>query len=205
MMNSQELEAAIKKYLSSAYPNIQVKIEPWQEDKSRIAVYFTEEKFSFLYPMQRNHYIIHNLPDDFFEKYLSNSVWFELSPGEKPEELRYPNENLIKDITPDVIRVLNKVNFFSSLDDLMAPKDNSKQGHPCHGDFRLTKKVLKQKGFKKDGKIDEIFDICHVLMSEGGFCDCEVLYNVSKNNRLKSRYWKKRAAGKSAAQQGHSR
>ncbi len=199
-MDYKNLEVNIKRHLSSAYPNIQVEVKPWEEDKSRLAVYFTEEKFSVLYPMQRYHYLVHNLPDDFFQKYLSNSVWFELAQGEKPEQLRYPDDEIIKDITPDVLRVLKKSQFFESLDDFMAPKDTSQKALECHGDFRIMKLVLKQKGFKEDSKIDEIFDICHVLMSQGAFCDCEILYNVSENNRLKSRYWKNRAKNKGDAQ-----
>lgn len=199
-MDHKNLETKVKQHLSSAYPNIIVEVKPWEEDKSKLAVYFTEEKFSFLYPMQRYHYLVHSLPDEFFRKYLSDSVWFELAPGEKPEQLRYPDKKIIQDITPDVLRVLKKAKFFESLDDLMAPKDASQKALECHGDFRITKLVLQQKGFKEDAKIDELFDICHVLMSQGAFCDCEVLYNVSENNRLKSRYWKNRAKNKGDAQ-----
>jgi len=45
--------------------------------------------------------------------------------------------------------------------------------------------------FKKDSKqiLDafhfseqEQFDIFHVLMHEGGFCDCEILYNVFRDS-----------------------
>jgi len=207
-MQYSELSETIKKHLSSAYPEILVEAKPWHEDKSKIAVYFTEKKFDKLYPMQRYHYLVHNIPDDFFEKYLSNAVWFELAPGEKPDELRYPDEELIHDIKPHVMKALKKSNFFISLDDLMAPNDVSKEGLPCHGDFDLTKQVLKEKGFKEKGfkekgKIDEIFDICHVLMSEGAYCDCEVLYNVSDENRLKARYWKQRSKDMGSAQQRH--
>ena len=35
--------------------------------------------------------------------------------------------------------------------------------------------------------MEEVFD---VLRSQGGFCDCEVLYNVSESSRLKATYWR---------------
>ena len=32
-------------------------------------------------------------------------------------------------------------------------------------------------------------------MLKGGFCDCEILYNVVEESRLKAEYWQARAAG----------
>ncbi len=192
-MVNAELATAIKEHLASAYPNIQVTVEPWREDPSRTAVYFVEEKFSVLYPRQRYHYLIHNIPDGFYREHLSEAVWFELAPGEKPEELRYPDEELMESIAPDVIGLLEKTGFFIALDDLMAPEDATQEGEPCHGDFRLTKRVLTSKGFREQGRVDQVFDACHVLMNKGAFCDCEVLYNVHKGSRLAARYWQQRA------------
>ena len=37
---------------------------------------------------------------------------------------------------------------------------------------------------------DEIADVLAVLQSRGACCDCEVLYNVAEESRLKARYWK---------------
>lgn len=31
----------------------------------------------------------------------------------------------------------------------------------------------------------------------GGFCDCEILYNVAEESHFKSKYWKARARGNS--------
>ncbi len=96
-------------------------------------------------------------------------------------------------IAPDVLAALEKSGAFSPLDDLMAREDELAGAEPCQGDFRLLKRVLAEKGFGKHGEIDEIFDICHVMMFHGAFCDCEVLFNVVETSRLKSRYWIKRA------------
>lgn len=43
----------------------------------------------------------------------------------------------------------------------------------CHHDYRFTKKILKD-NFKKIN-IDKFIELCK---SRGGYCDCEILYNV---------------------------
>jgi len=40
---------------------------------------------------------------------------------------------------------------------------------------------------------DELFDVFHVLMAQGGYCDCEILLNAAESSRLKSEYWRARA------------
>jgi hypothetical protein len=50
-------------------------------------------------------------------------------------------------------------------------------------------------GFRQE----EIREILLVLASRGGCCDCEILFNVAEENRLKSEYWKARVAGVCAA------
>ena len=40
---------------------------------------------------------------------------------------------------------------------------------------------------------DDVADVPGVLRFSGACCDCEVLYNVAEESRLKSRYWKARA------------
>jgi hypothetical protein len=199
-MKSQELVAELKRFLGSSYPGIRIEAKPWQQDPSRLALYFTEEKFAVLYPQQRYHYLVHNIPQDFFDRHLTNTVWFELAPGEAVLDLKYPDEQLIASISSNVLAAVERAGVFSALDDLLAP-EGATGAVSCHGDFRHTKAVLAQKGFGRHGDVDEVFDICHVLMAKGGYCDCEVLFNVSETNRLKSRYWKKRAE---EAQQGAS-
>jgi hypothetical protein len=40
---------------------------------------------------------------------------------------------------------------------------------------------------------DEISEIAQVLSARGGCCDCEILFNVAEESRLKSEYWKAKA------------
>ena len=79
--------------------------------------------------------------------------------------------------------------FFSALDEVMCPADASIAAEPCHGDFRHAKECLLKTGFKED----EFFDVFHVLMDAGAYCDCEILYNVNRDNRFAKSYWQRRA------------
>ena len=77
----RQIETDLKRILADSYPDIDIRVEAWSEDRNRNAVYFTEEKFVHLYPMQRYHYLAHLIPDDYFAAHLENAVWFELAPG----------------------------------------------------------------------------------------------------------------------------
>jgi len=186
-MSRPEIVSQLKGFLAENYPDISIRIEPWKDDPARDAIYFEEEKFSVLYPMQRYHYLIHSIPQDFYERHLSEAVWVELAPGETVDDLRYPDEEMIESISPDVMKALGSSGFFAALDDLLCPEDETAEPEACHGDFRHAKRVLAEKGFGERDGIDEVFDISHVLMAEGAFCDCEILYNVSEENRLKTK------------------
>lgn len=192
-MDDQAIANAIKGHLKEVYPGIKVEVRPWDNDPTRRAVYFTEEKFSLLYPKQRYHYLIHNIPEEFYKQYLSEAYWFELAPNENPDDLIHPDDDLINEITHDVLNVVERSGFFDALDDVMAPEDNIKEPAECYGDFRLSKQLLQERGFGIREGVDEIYDICHVFMAEGGFCDCEILLNTRETSRLKERYWRDRA------------
>jgi len=166
-----------------------IKVEPFAPDPTKTAIYFVEEKFRLLYPAQRYHYISHLIPREFYEQYLTDTVWFEMAPGEKPEELEYPDEEMVSEITPNVMAILQRADFFKSLDDIFWPTGFYKKKGVCYGDFRTSKEVLLKCGFKQE----EYSDIFHVLMMQGGFCDCEILFNVAEESRLKAQYWKARA------------
>ncbi|HEX9120581.1 MAG TPA: DUF2695 domain-containing protein [Terriglobales bacterium] len=100
-----------------------------------------------------------------------------------------PGSKFIASIAPDVMKSLERAQFIAKLDDLFCPKDRSQQPKRCRGDFRHSKSILKASGYDSAA----LADILGVLRSQGGFCDCEVLYNVAKSSRLKSRYWKAKA------------
>jgi hypothetical protein len=161
---------------------------------SRIALYFIDERFRGLYPRQRYHYLVHLIPDEYYRSNLADSVWFELTPGEDPETIEYADEQLIAEIKPHVLGALQHSGFFTVLEKLVYPRDGDSHRRECSGDFRHSNQVLQALGFAES----EWSDVFHVLMDEGAFCDCEVLYNVAPESRLRADYWRTSHAEKSS-------
>jgi len=190
--SNQQIQRDLKEFLFASYPEMQVRVEPYWVDPSRIAIFFVEQKFSLIYPQQRFHYLTHLIPTEYQERYLCETVWFELAPGEKPEELVYPDEELVASIAPHVLQCLRDAHFFETLDDHLSPSNAADQRQACSGDYRASRSILPSKGFRED----EYFDIFHVLMAQGGFCDCEILYNVADRSRLAAEYWNARSEGR---------
>jgi Protein of unknown function (DUF2695) len=191
-LTPDRLAADLKRFIAPSYPAMEIRVTPWDRDPARIAIYFTEPKFALIYPYQRWHYLTHLIPAEYQQANLDSSVWFELAPGEKPEDLRYPDEELIDSITPDVMMCLLDSRFFELLDKALCPEEAGGESAPCWGDFRHSRPILLNRGFKED----ELFDVFHVLMRKGGFCDCEILYNAAEHSRLKAEYWTARAEGR---------
>ena len=188
-MDPKQLEADLHAFVSTAYPNIDVRVEPSTADPKRPAVYFTDAQFAPLYQAQRYHCLRHLIPDDYYDRHLIESEWFELAPGECADDLEYPDAQLIADISPDVMRCVAGAKVFELLDNVLCPADGSQPRQPCHGDFRHARAALLARGFREA----ELFDVLHVLMARGGYCDCEILYNAVEESRLKAEYWRARA------------
>jgi hypothetical protein len=181
-----KIESEVKQFVREAYPAMVVRAEYWTHDPSRIALFFIDERFKGLYPRQRYHYLRHLIRDDYYRSNLADSIWFELASGENPEDIEYPDEQLIADIKPYVLDVLQNSGFFAALDEALYPEDDSSRQKQCSGDFRQSKDVLTSCGFAES----DWSDVFHVLMDEGAFCDCEVLYNVARESRLRADYWR---------------
>jgi hypothetical protein len=88
------------------------------------------------------------------------------------------DSDLIASITPDVMTCLRR-------------SQGDGERTFCGGDYRIAKTVLADTCFDST----ELEDIFNVLKSQGGCCDCEILYNVAESSRLKAQYWKSRAHG----------
>ena len=54
-MDAEQLKAALLRYTSDAYPDIEIRVERWPEDPQRPAFSFIDAKFAALYPAQRYH------------------------------------------------------------------------------------------------------------------------------------------------------
>ena len=186
------IESDLRRFVHSAYPEMVIRAEHSPRDPSRIALYFIDERFRNLYPRQRYHHLVHLIPQDYYRANLSDSVWFELAPGEDPETIAHPDENLIAAIKPDVLKTLHACGFFTALDEMLYPKKAGSSRQECSGDFRHSKQVLETCGILKA----DWSDVFHVLMAEGAFCDCEVLYNATPESRLRAEYWRSSHASK---------
>ena len=101
------------------------------------------------------------------------------------------DHDFVASITPDVMKCLDRSLFFEKLDDVLCPKDGSEARQGCGLDCKLSESILLASGFDASDLVD-IFD---VLRGQGGFCDCEILYNVAKSSRLKAEYWRDQARG----------
>jgi hypothetical protein len=102
------------------------------------------------------------------------------------------DDELIASIAPDVMKCLVDSGFFDKLDDLLCSDDDSCRHENCRRDYNLSEAVLRASEFDGAARAD----IFEVLRSKGGFCDCEILYNVVESSRLKTKYWRSRADGR---------
>jgi hypothetical protein len=99
------------------------------------------------------------------------------------------DDELIAEIAPDVMRALTRRGFFEKLDDKLCPVAELSVEEQCGGNYSISESLLRSLEFD-DEELSEIFS---VFQLRGGFCDCEILYNVSETNRLKAKYWKRQA------------
>ena len=186
------IESDIRGFVRASYPEMVVRAEYWSKDPSRIALFFIDERFRTLYRRQRYHYLVHLIPKDYYDSTLADTVSFELTPEESPEMVEEdPDEKLIAGITPDVMGTLQANGFFKTLDEMFRPRSNPTQAQICSGDFRYAKQALQLCGFEES----DWSDVFHVLMEQGAFCDCEILYNVATESRLTTQYWQRRSHG----------
>ena len=123
----------------------------------------------------------HLIPSDFYEQYLQDTEWFELAPNENPDDLDYHDQETIDQIKETIISILKHDNGYVALLD----KEFTSQTVKCYGDFRHSKSILTDLKFSDQDQ----FDIFHVLMDEGGYCDCEILCNVFRESEYSKKYW----------------
>ena len=109
------------------------------------------------------------------------------------------DDELISDITADVMKCLVSAHFLEKLDDVLSPEEERCSLQVCGGDYKLSESILIPSEFT----LEDLADIWAVLRLKGGFCDCEILYNVSPSSRLASRYWRKRATELEAERPTH--
>lgn len=100
-------------------------------------------------------------------------------------------DDFIANITQDVLKVLAGKRFFETLDAQLCPVETSALRVVCDGTYAVSTAILSRLGFE----LQDTEEILQVLKSRGGCCDCEILFNVAEESRLKAEYWLRRAAG----------
>jgi hypothetical protein len=181
-MTTKELQDKLYEFVKPSYPDIKINVVDTAENVRQL--YFTDEKFEVLYPKQRYHYLTHLIPSDFYDQNLQDTEWFELAPNENPDDLDYHDQETIDEIKDVILSLLKDRSDFVSLLDIEFTLKNVK----CSGDFQHSKNILTDLKFSKEDQ----FDIFHVLMNEGGYCDCEILYNVFRDSEYSKKYWRDR-------------
>jgi hypothetical protein len=105
------------------------------------------------------------------------------------EDEDFRDSEFFESIKEDVLGVLRKNRFFELLDDRFSPVDSSTSPFKCGHSFSISSEILCALGMDSE----EIIDVLGVLHSQGACCDCEVLYNVAEESRLRCKYWEARA------------
>ncbi len=178
-MTTEELQEKLYEFVRPSYPDIKINVV--DTSKNIRQLYFTDDRFEVLYPKQRYHYLTNLIPSDFYDQNLQDTEWYELAPNEDPDSLDYHDQETIDEIKTPILSLLkDKVGFVTQLD-----KEFISKNVECFGDFRHSKSILTELNFSEDDQ----FDIFHVLMNEGGYCDCEILYNVFRESEYSKKYW----------------
>ncbi|MBI3404404.1 MAG: DUF2695 domain-containing protein [Acidobacteria bacterium] len=115
-----------------------------------------------------------------------------------PINSRCVDDELIASILPDVMTALRSRNFFKELDNRLCPLKSSTKTESCGRDFAISESILQSYGYD-DAAFADVFG---VMRAQGGFCDCEILYNVCETSRLKTAYWTSRT-GEMIAKKPH--
>jgi len=111
-----------------------VRAKYWTHGFSRIALYFIDEKFRGSYPSAVSP-PCRSDSERALPLNLADCIWFELTPGERPEELFYPDKGLIAVIAPTVCAPCKRGASSRLRTNRLAPVNSNSQPQPCAADF----------------------------------------------------------------------
>ena len=164
------LQAKLTKLLAADSPGLTIDVDHSERWK-RTAVTVRWAGFDDLLPEERFHRVFRIIPEDFYEKHLTGCVWFELGGNETLEDfLKLPRSEDVADKEPKVIRRLIRTGFFEALADELGEQPAA----TCRGDLSVARRILTAARFS----ISALRDALLVLMRNGAFCDCEVLFSA---------------------------
>ena len=168
--SQSEIPSKLLEWLGPKFPGITVELtvmERW----SRPALIFRWAGFDDLLPEERFHRLFHAIPEEFYETKLRGCVWCELGGSETLDEfLKLPRSEDVADEEPEIVERLVRTGFFDALTEALGAQPTA----ACRGDFALVRRILADQKFAKSA----LQNVLLVLMRNGAYCDCEVLFNA---------------------------
>ena len=135
-------------------------------------VVITCAQFAGWLPEQRFHHVVLAIPPDCYDRHLRRGiVWFELAPGETPQQyMGMPRSEDIAAEAPAIAVMLQKKGFAGRMLALLGP--HPEDASTTH--FAATRQVLAECKLTNA----EIEKACLYLIAEGAYCDMQVLMDV---------------------------
>jgi Protein of unknown function (DUF2695) len=109
-----------------------------------------------------------------------------------PDDEDLYDEALLSDIAPNIMAVLIRDKFFTRLEARVFP-DSPDPRNLCDHSFSNASVLLAEDGHDEDAQED----VFAVMRSRGGFCDCEIIWNVAEGSPVTENYWRTRAVSQS--------
>jgi hypothetical protein len=95
-------------------------------------------------------------------------------------------QDFVDEIATEVLEILNHLQFFQKLESRVFP-DGDSGARNCDHSYRHTESILQADNIPS--KMQEFILIA--CKAQGGFCDCEILYNVDdREDCPRAQYWR---------------
>ena len=166
-----KVEKQLATYLSERLGDVTVRIgDNIHYPGTNIVI--TSPMFTGLLAEQRYHHVVRAIPPEFYDRHLRQGlIWFELAPNETAKEyMKMPRCEDVQSQAPAIAAMLKKKGFAGRMIALLGP-------HPEDAstiDFSSTRQVLAECKLSAA----DIENACLYLISEGAYCDMQVLMDV---------------------------
>jgi hypothetical protein len=104
-MTIKHLQEKLLEFIRPSYPEMEIEVIESTDNKRHI--YFTDRKFADLFQQQRYHYLINLIPKDFLANDLADTLWYELAPGETPEDLHSHDTKTVESMREIILKILS--------------------------------------------------------------------------------------------------
>jgi len=172
-----QLAKIIREYLEPVLKGVKVEVSSsarWE----RPVVMVRWAGFSDLLAEQRFRRVIRCFPKAFYEQKLQELIWFELTPEQSIDAyLAMPRSEDMNNKSTTISKQLKKRNFYAKLAESLG--NGPRPG--CDDNFTRSRAILKSFRYSQR----RIEECCLMFISQGAYCDCEVL-TVTQPNIISS-------------------